>query len=480
MNKSEQAPKSAINVNLPQERKERYEKASKQGLTPMYKRTIPPPKILDGNQGMSFIEVTESQIMPSEEAYQAENNNPAASKDQNSSNQDIALSWQLHRQERLFAILSAHSDIDHPICVECSSLLLASLNSKLAAATRERDAYASFLKNLHQAASKHKDEETSVNKELAALHKEEEATYTDLLQLEEQKKQLENELADLEEENKKLEQEEETFWQSRNEFNERQHSLEVENISLQQKLAHDQKQLELLQRTNVYNDTFFISHDGIFGTINGLRLGRLPNHSVDWSEINAAWGQTLLLLQTIAERLSFSFHGYKLRPLGSTSRIEKHEYAQEQLGTPQSPAARAITPTKTVQLELYSSGASFERLFHARRYDQAMVAFLECLSQLGNHVERTSTSSREGNKPTASKQPPTIGTSSTGSHSLKLPYAIDGDRIWARDRPEESVSIKLGVGFSSDENFTKACKYVLTCCKYLLAHVSNLDDLRAA
>lgn len=479
MNKNTQAANPTVDVTLPQERKERYERAAKQGLAPVYKRTIPPPKALDGNPGMSFIEVTESQIIPSENVRQAEDSKLVVSKDQKTSDQNTTLSWQLQRQERLFAILSAHSDIDHPVCAECASLLLSSLNTKLTAATRERDAYASFLKNLQQAASKHKNEEGSVNKELAALQKEEEATYTDLLQLEEQKKQLEDELADLEEENKRLEQEEEIFWQSRNMFNERQHSLEVENLSLQQKLAHDQKQLELLQRTNVYNDTFFISHDGTFGTINGLRLGRLPNHPVEWAEINAAWGQTLLLLQTIAERLSFSFHGYKLRPLGSTSRIEKYEYNQEQPENPQNQAGRAPVPSKTIQLELYSSGASFERLFHARRYDQAMVAFLECLSQLGKHMEKTSISSRDGSKPTTSRQAPPTGANSTGNHPLKLPYAIDGDKIWSRDRPEESVSIKLGVGFTGDENFTKACKYVLTCCKYLLAHVSNLDSMKA-
>ena len=34
--------------------------------------------------------------------------------------------------------------------------------------------------------------------------------------------------------------------------------------------------LEKLERTNVYNDAFCIGHDGVFGTINGLRLGRVP------------------------------------------------------------------------------------------------------------------------------------------------------------------------------------------------------------
>lgn len=479
MNKNEKSTRTPIDITLPQERKERYERAMQQGLAPVHKRVIPPPKSTDGNPGMSFIEVTESQILPAQESQQKSDGKVDTKNDGRTSDEDTALSWQVQRQERLFAILSAHSDIDHPICAECSALLLASMNTKLAAATRERDAYASFLKTLQQAASKHKNDESSVNKELAALQKEEETTYSELLLLEEQKRQLENELADLEQENKKLEQEEESFWQSRNTFNERQHSLEVENVSLQQKLAHDQKQLELLQRTNVYNDTFFISHDGIFGTINGLRLGRMPNHPVDWSEINAAWGQTLLLLQTIAERLSFSFHGYKLRPLGSTSRIEKHEYSQTQHESAPNQPGRIAVPTKTTQLELYSSGASLDRLFHARRYDQAMVAFLECLSQLGKHVEKSSIPSQDGNAPSTSRQAPKTGSSFPANHALKLPYAIEGDKIWARDRPDEQISIKLGVGFSSDENFTKACKYVLTCCKYLLAHVSNLDSSKA-
>lgn len=74
----------------------------------------------------------------------------------------------------------------------------------------------------------------------------------------------------------------------------------------------------------MYNDAFCIGHDGVFGTINGLRLGRVPGVpvrqfaiwslsassdvvQVEWAEINAAWGQTLLLLYTIARKLDFTF-----------------------------------------------------------------------------------------------------------------------------------------------------------------------------
>jgi hypothetical protein len=65
-----------------------------------------------------------------------------------------------------------------------------------------------------------------------------------------------------------------------------------------------------LARTNVYNDSFCIGHDGVFGTINGLRLGRVPGTNVEWAEINAAWGEALLLLYTIARKVDFIFETY--------------------------------------------------------------------------------------------------------------------------------------------------------------------------
>ncbi len=48
---------------------------------------------------------------------------------------------------------------------------------------------------------------------------------------------------------------------------------------------------------------------------------------------------------------------------------------------------------------------------------------------------------------------------------LQLPYAIKKDRIG-------DASIKLA--FNQDEAWTRACKYTLTCCKFVLACASNL------
>ncbi len=66
-------------------------------------------------------------------------------------------------------------------------------------------------------------------------------------------------------------------------------------------MEHSAAHLKQLQQTNVYHDVFRIWHDGPFGTIGGFRLGRTNEAPVEWDEINAAWGQTLLLLNTLAQ-----------------------------------------------------------------------------------------------------------------------------------------------------------------------------------
>ncbi len=83
-----------------------------------------------------------------------------------------------------------------------------------------------------------------------------------------------------------------------------------------------------------------------------------------------------------------------------------------------------------------------------RRFDNAMEAFLECMRQLGFFVEAESAK-----------------TSGSG-RGLKLPYTIEGEKIG-------DVSIKLGI--AQDDAWSRACKFTLTCCKFLLAHASNVN-----
>ncbi|OQE07095.1 hypothetical protein PENVUL_c015G08569 [Penicillium vulpinum] len=457
------AVSSSARLSYPPEHRDKYDQSSRHATPPVYRRSIPapraggqpnPPAIPRAESGnMSFVMLTESQVAP---PLVSESTSAARSKRNHTSAQlrnpeDGSFVDQVEKTTRLFEIVSARSDIDHPICIECTELLVEGLQKRLAGSTKERDAYISFLRNLNgsiltteelQAAEK------SLNESLEA----EQAAFSELQAFEKEKAALDAEIASLEIDSRRLDADEENFWRSRNAFALTLTEFQNERDALNMRYDHDSQQLERLQRTNVYNDAFCIGHDGYFGTINGLRLGRLANPSVEWPEINAAWGQTALLLATMAEKLGFQFQGYRLRPLGSNSRIDKLEYPKQPSGQPVEGAAPKVT-----QLDLFSSGDQLLNLnWLHRRFDFGMVAFLECLRQLGKFVEKTP----------APVINPRRGQTGATAPGLKLPYEIKQDRIG-------DASIKLGFN-NTDETWTRACKYTLTCCKFLLAHASNI------
>ncbi|EED16198.1 autophagy protein Apg6, putative [Talaromyces stipitatus ATCC 10500] len=467
----------------PPERRELYDRASRHANAPIYRRSIPPPREAgahttppklsrgESSGGMSFVMLTESQLAPPQlstglngDAFLGQGKG-ATKTNAGQETKNQSLSDEVEKTARLFDIISARSDIDHPICTECTELLVEGLHKRLAGATKERDAYISFLKTIN-ASIPTESEVKAAEKNLKSTLQEEEAAYQELLALEKEKADLDREIADLEEESRQLDLDEEKFWRERNAFALSLAEFQDERDALNMRYDHDSRQLERLQRTNVYNDAFCIGHDGYFGTINGLRLGRLANPSVDWAEINAAWGQTCLLLATIAEKLGFQFRGYRLKPMGSTSRIEKFEDSSQNSSQPSSQpttgADSSPAAIKTTTLDLFSSGDMPLNLpWVHRRFDAGMVAFLECLRQLGVYVENTPVpmASRRGQQ----------GIQTTG---LRLPYEIKRDKIG-------DASIKLGFN-QNDETWTRACKYTLTCCKFLLAHASNVASIAAS
>ncbi|KAI9806651.1 MAG: hypothetical protein M1825_006108 [Sarcosagium campestre] len=460
----------AIRPLYPPERKEIYDEASQNDPSPVFKRNLSAP--LHGttngasgspsrsrqrdNPAMSFVMLSDSQVVPppkigsetsKREPERATEGSLALGHGRKGEGAEKAsLSHQMETTARLFEILSSRSDIDHPICVECTELLVEGLQQRLRGSTRERDAYVGFLKKVNAEAPT-EGEVRKAEEDLGVARREEAAAFAELQRLEREKADVDDEIAKLEEEARQLDSEEEKFWRERNAFALTLSDFQNERDGVNLQYDHDSRLLERLQRTNVYNDTFCIGHDGFFGTINSLRLGRLASQPVEWAEINAAWGQTLLLLATISERLGFDFEGYKLKPMGSTSKIDKIEPTPNSSSTSQAPSQAT---TKVTSLELFSSGdLPLGRMFLHRRFDSAMVAFLDCLRQLGDFVEH-GPSSRIGGR---------------GEGGLKLPYEIRKDRIG-------DASIKLG--FNQDEAWTRACKYTLTCCKFLLAHASNV------
>ncbi|KAJ3999635.1 autophagy protein Apg6-domain-containing protein [Lentinula boryana] len=336
-------------------------------------------------------------------------------------NSNSPLSHHLRSTVRLFNLISSRTDIDHPLCAECTQVLLNTLQRQLDETKKERDGYIAFEKEVR----KERDRESQgltkeeAEKKIEKLKFDEQLAIEQLKEAEKERLQLDEELRILEQEEKLLELDEANFWRNHNDNILAGDQQNMQLATLRAAYAADSAVLEKLERTNVYNDAFCIGHDGVFGTINGLRLGRVPGVPVEWAEINAAWGQTLLLLHTIARKLDYKFENYHLVPMGSFSRIER-------------------TSGDKASYELYGSG-HMGRLLHNRRFDFGMVAFIDCLKCLIDYIK--------------SQDP-----------SVEFPHQITKDKIG-------EVSIKLQ--FNQEEAWTRSLRHVLLALKICLKWATN-------
>jgi beclin len=134
------------------------------------------------------------------------------------------------------------------------------------------------------------------------------------------------------------------------------------------------EELTPLSDTNVYLDTFVIgiTQYGI-GTINNLRLGRKPEEAVDWEEINAAWGESVLLLYTLAKKLNFTFSKYRLIPMGSHPFIQQKD--QQGLTFPLHGSPAISFSRSTYFYEFWGTSTN-------SNFDFGMESFLFCVSEL--------------------------------------------------------------------------------------------------
>ncbi|KAK2522328.1 Becn1 [Columba livia] len=159
-------------------------------------------------------------------------------------------------------------------------------------------------------------------------------------------------------------------------------------------------------------------------TENECQNYRVP---VEWNEINAAWGQTVLLLHALANKMGLKFQRYRLVPYGNHSYLES-------------------LSDKSKELPLYCSGGL--RFFWDNKFDHAMVAFLDCVQQFKEEVEK-------------------------GETRFCLPYRMDVEKGKIEDTGGSGGSYSIKTQFNSEEQWTKALKFMLTNLKWGLAWVSS-------
>ncbi|XP_076459991.1 beclin-1-like [Babylonia areolata] len=322
----------------------------------------------------------------------------------------------------LFDFMSGQSEIDHPLCEECTDALLDKLDQELKQTEDECRDYRDFLDQLNT--SEDSEDEAALDEELKQLRGEEERLTQELERVEEEQQKVEHQFALQKEEASKLEDSQAKYYRDYADLKRHRMELEDEQISIENQMQFATAQLNKLKQVNVFNSTFHIWHSGPFGTINGFRLGRLPNIQVEWSEINAAWGQAALLLHSLARKVDLTFDKYRLVPYGSYSYIENLEWERKK--------------DMPKELTLYGSGGF--KFFWDTKFDQGMAAFLNCLEQLWKKIH-------DGNN---------------------MPYVIEKDRLQDRET-HNSFSVKTQ--FNCEEQWTKALKFMLTNLKWCLSWI---------
>jgi len=164
---------------------------------------------------------------------------------------------------------------------------------------------------------------------------------------------------------------------------------------------------------------FDIWFDGEFGTINGLRLGRLDPKSmirVEWEEVNAALGHCCLLLSLIAQKRKFSFGTYRLVPSASTSKIIETEYGK--------------------QHDLY-----YTLPRNLLSFNQAIRCFLACVHEMCLFVESQST--RVASNRTNNLQRYPMNDEDGTIRGLKLEYSVEDEAKWTKALQSLLINIKF-------------------------------------
>ncbi|XP_006757579.2 PREDICTED: beclin-2-like [Myotis davidii] len=313
-------------------------------------------------------------------------------------------------------------ELGHPLCEDCTDSLLGQLDTQLRIAGSDCQTYKRCLETKDGLGE---DVRETLEQELKVMELEEARLVQELEEVEKNRDRAAVALEAAQAETETLEQQERQYYKDLGELQWQQQELQDELLSLEDRLLYAQTQLSRLKRTNAFKAAFEICCDGPLAIINGFRLGCVPTVPVSWREINAAWGQTALLLMALSNTVGLQFQRYQLIPRGD------HSYLKSLTEDP-------------VELPLFCTGEKSSLL--NSKFDQAMVAFLDCMQQFNEAAKK-------------------------GEPALYMPYRIHVEEGLMED-PGSGEFYSIRTHLNTEERWTKALKLMLTNFKWSLDWVS--------
>uniref|UniRef100_F1L1E5 Beclin-1-like protein n=1 Tax=Ascaris suum TaxID=6253 RepID=F1L1E5_ASCSU len=320
-------------------------------------------------------------------------------------------------------ICNSTSALWGPMCEDCTEQLLSGMDQQLKGLEEECASYRKLLDSLSKDRATRVFDLNTSSAKLMAMKAEEASLMAELKRLEVEESTLNDELSRKRSELCNAEKErEEKLWKKLRDNHRRLLDVECQEQDAEAQLIYLKTQLEKLSSINVLNAAFHIWQQGSFCTINGFRLGTLPHSPVEWNEINAAWGQTALLLTVLIKgEEDFHLRDYEIFPMGNYSFIRVLATGAE--------------------LPLYGSGGF--KPFGQKKFDEAICAFLNCFCQWQTHIESRS--------------------------EFRFPHRMYRERI-EDNKMEYSVKMQ----FNSEERWTKAMKCMLINLRWAISFAVTL------
>lgn len=257
-----------------------------------------------------------------------------------------------------------------PLCEECAQAVLDELQQRLARAHQEREMLQAAFAELEAGDDDADDEpalsEADFEREQEAQRAKEDELRAEIAAAKAERVALRDEVQRLEQQRMQQDAEEEAQHAALNAAELERQAASEEGLRASQLVAHCEREIRRLERVDVLSDLFHVDIEGAVGSINGLRLGRFSAVHVEWTELNAALGQVVLLVVILARLHGVTFRAHVLVPHGSYSKV--------------------YTAAK-VAYELHGSGAAnLGRLFGTGRFEKALGMLIVCIGELCDHA----------------------------------------------------------------------------------------------
>ncbi|ETM34874.1 hypothetical protein, variant 1 [Phytophthora nicotianae] len=302
-----------------------------------------------------------------------------------------------------------------PVCKECMDGMVTMIDGQAERARYEKRCFTGFLHNTTSSTA-HSEDIEHIDDKIRFYENELNALEESLKLMESEREAIAQQQEAMNEEEKALIYEEAGLW---DQFN----GLQLQESVFQEIRDAGTAQIDTMERKvasakhlNILTDMFIIGYDGAFGTINQFRMGQSASLALEWNEINAAFGECALLLQTLANMVGLEFSDFKIVPLGSFSKIIR---------------------TSNLRME-YCLHGSDQQNFSESHFNLGLGAWITCLGQLMAFVR--------------ARDP-----------SIRLPYKVAKHSIGGYS----ILFLK-----NKHKEWTKALKYALTNLKWLLTWVS--------